>query len=260
MTGALSHQPIEPAPIPKTDFVSKSAETSFVGANPLDDAIAALSPNRCRWLELSVWQKGKHDGASFEAETYCVIAPDDRLRWDMRVQVGKTVSRQRIVSNGRLLWIGRRIADAFPSGELLILPTERSIPDAAQRHQERQRLLAEKGFVTLQTLLTSVRQQLEQPQLQPGTWKGKPVLLVAGGWHGSGHASSIWSATAEAKRCHVYFDPDTRMPLRLEWWTEATADRPRTLLWEMDIRNLIVNRPLAPEAFAHTFCFATLYN
>src|SRR5262249_27390331 len=115
LMGALTHRPTEPAPIPKNDFIPQAAESAATGPNPLDDAIAALAPERTRWLELTVSQKGKQDGAPFEAETYCIVGPDSRLRWDMRVQVGKAVSRQRIVSNGRLLWLGRRIANAFPS-------------------------------------------------------------------------------------------------------------------------------------------------
>ena len=263
LAGALAHQPTEPAPVLKSDFVPQSAGASLLspsGPSPLDDAIAALAPERTRWLELTVSQKGKQDGAAFEAEIYCIVGPDDRLRWDMRVQVGKTVSRQRIVSNGRLLWLGRRVANAFPRGELLILPTETGVPDRAQRLEARHKLLAEKGFVTLQTLLTNVRQQMQNPQRQAGTWKGKLVELVTGGWHGTGSVPSIWSTAGEARRCNVYFDQATRMPFRLEWWTEAGPNRPSTLLWEMEIRNLVINRPLAPEAFAHTFCFATLYN
>ena len=258
LTGALAHHPTEPTPVVKSDFVAHSAATT--GADLLDEAVAALSPARTRWLELAVVQKGKQDNAAFEAETYCIVGPNDLLRWDMSVQVGRTVSRQRIVSNGRLLWLGRRIADGFPHGEVVILPTESKIPDPQKRMEARHRLLSEKGFVTLQTLLTNVRQQLLNPQSQAGAWKGKSVELVAGGWQANKSSPGLRSAAAEATRCHVYFDPATRMPFRLEWWRALTPKQPATLLWEMDIQTLLINQPLAPEAFAHTFCFDTLYN
>lgn len=263
LTGALADQPSPPAPTPQSDFVPESpllAPVSQVASSPLDEAIIRLSPARTRWLELTILQKGKQDDTSFEAQSHCIVGPDNLLRWDMRVQVGKTVSRQRVVSNGRLLWLGRRIADCFPTGELLILPTLTGGPNLLRQQHARHKLLAEKGFVTLETLLTNVRDHLERPLTQTGTWKGKPVLLVTGSWRGHGDGPNLGASATGAKRCNVYFDKATRLPFRLEWVTDGAAKTTPVVLWEMEIRKLVVNRPLPPEGFAHTFSFTSLYN
>src|SRR5205823_4546431 len=70
----------------------------------LDRAIQALDPKEIPWLETTLWQRAQGEGWSYQSEGRFLAAPGNRLRLDLKVQVGKTPGRSSQVCDGRYLW------------------------------------------------------------------------------------------------------------------------------------------------------------
>src|SRR6516164_8640933 len=105
---------------PKAPLAQPAIAAATAGPNDpqaleiLDQAIAALAPERLPWTEANVWQQIRYEGISFQACGRMFTAPGDRTRFDLNVKVGKSLGELRVVSDGKTLCQWLRIGGDKP--------------------------------------------------------------------------------------------------------------------------------------------------
>src|SRR5262249_11483845 len=100
LTGALDRQTLFSNPAAEEAFVPQSA--TFGAGRLLDEVLAAFSPERVQWLEMTVRQKMWGDDP-FEAIGRYVLGTQQRLHLEMGISVEGKTSKVVVVSDGRSL-------------------------------------------------------------------------------------------------------------------------------------------------------------
>src|SRR5262249_56141230 len=91
------------------------------GVVVVDRAVGALGPDQLRWAQAQVWQHAHCEDFTYQASGRLILAPGDRSRFDLNVQVGGTLAELRLVCDGRTLWRSVRFHGERPTvwdGEL----------------------------------------------------------------------------------------------------------------------------------------------
>jgi hypothetical protein len=266
LAGALKHPP-DPVVSAQTvgrlapaDPVGPSAPEDVVGTEMLDQAIETLNPNRVEWLEAEVWQQVSCQDLTYQAEGHFRAAPGQRLRLQLGLRVGRVRGDMQVVSDGITIWQAQQV-DSGPRlvhrVELQAFLNALAQPDLPPA--QRAELLQHQGFAGLAPLLQGLRHRLVVTGRENLSWKGQPVTRLTLIWPASPEtlpvsAGQPWPALVPRK-CLLYLDARSFWPHRLEWWgPEEAAGRDR-LLFEMEFRNPVVNRPLTPEQCAREFTF-----
>jgi hypothetical protein len=254
LVGAVPGPPAPPAPPSPAPPSLDSAEA----ARLLDRAADACSPPRAAWLEMTLWQR-HHDGEGpREVEGRYLTAPDDRLRLELKVRVGRTLGRLTVVSDGTRLW--RHLSmDGEQTGLVQIeLPRSPDRVDPAVA-EARAALLREQAVGGVGALLRTLRQGMLAPGGEPARWKDRDVIRVTGTWpENPGKLAALPEALRPRhtpRQCCVYLDAVTFWPHRIEWRGGAKPQDTQVLLLELEFRDPVLNRPLPPDRCAREFAF-----
>jgi hypothetical protein len=214
----------------------------------LDQAIAAHAPGRPGWVEMTLWQRHHDEGSTHEIQGRYVAAPDQRLRLELQVRVGRTHGELILVNDGAALWQALR----FDGGEPRL--TQVSLAEEPEKGAE---VLRQQAFLGVGPLLRVLRQGMHQPRRQAAHWQGKEVIQVSGDWPEDpsklADVPDYQRPRHPPRRCRLYLDAQTLWPHRIEWQGASAADGTAPLLLELEFRDPILNRPLPPERCAREF-------
>ncbi len=178
--GALNHEPI---------FLSQSATPPFIAqpvsldaqfqrlsaAELLASALARLTPDSLRWLSVTMWQKQTDDEVSFEAQGRLVRGPNGCARQEMTIRTGEKVSSVVTVSDGVSLAITRKLACGVAELDTMKLT---NADNTTMSVDQIGAILGKHGCGGPLCLLRNLADNLENWQLEVGTWKKAPVIRL----------------------------------------------------------------------------------
>jgi hypothetical protein len=227
----------------------------------LDQALAALAPERVRWAEAAVWQRVSVRGLAYEAEGRYLLGPDHRLRLDLRTRVGRAEGELRVVCDGATLWQATRLSGGpWANVRRLDVNEVRALLDSPGVGPEaREQFLQAQGLAGPHPLLQGLRQRLTWVRKEAVRRNGRAWHKLTGTW--SEEAAREWAPPGQPwpeglpRQCRLYLDPQTLWPGRLEWWG---PDRPRVgevALLQMEFRDPVLNRALTAAECAREFAF-----
>jgi hypothetical protein len=226
----------------------------------LDQAVAALAPERVQWLETKVWQQVMCEDFVYQASGRLVAAVGGRMRFDVNLRVGQTVGKLRLVNDGAAVW--RSIQSGSEKAvvcwwELPVLSDTLKTPEDVA--QARTRLMAEHGFLGLAPMLRKLRQSIQSAQLRQQRWNSHEVQIISAVWPVDQAALASMSEIDRPRfllrQCRIYLDAQTSWPHRIEWWGAEKPDQSNQLLVQTEFREPVLNRPPSPERCAGEFAF-----
>jgi hypothetical protein len=250
---------------PKAPLAQPAIAAATAGPNDpqaleiLDQAIAALAPERLPWTEANVWQQIRYEGISFQACGRMFTAPGDRTRFDLNVKVGKSLGELRVVSDGKTLCQWLRIGGDKPVVRCWELPVQSgAITTSTEAAEARTRLLQDQGFAGLAFMLRNVRRRVQGARYQQQRWNGKDVYVIGGVWpeENTAIAAEFMTPHFQLRQCCLYLDAQTLWPHRVEWWGAESPQQTNILLVQTEYRNPVLNQPLSPERCAREFSFS----
>src|SRR5262249_42918683 len=169
--GALGRKQ-SPAPPPVAGSEANDPEAVVV----LDRALAALAPDQLQWAQAQVWQQAHCEDFTYQASGRLVLAPGDRSRFDLNVQVGGTLAELGLVCDGRPLWRSVRFRGEPPTvwdGDLPgVVPYA---PPAEDVTRARARFLQAQGFRHPSALLADLRRGMKSARVATRRWNGREV-------------------------------------------------------------------------------------
>ena len=255
--GALNQKP---APSQPPLAVGPSAANHPEAVAVLDQAIAALAPERVAWLETKVWQQIRCEDFAYRASGRLVTAPGDRMRFDLNVVVGKTLGELRLVNDGQTLWQSIRIAGERPTVQSWGLPVlDGMLKSPAEVARARAQLLQEHSFSGLEPMLRSLRKGMQSAQVRQKRWNGHDVHIVSAAWPEDAAALAAVPDFArprfQLRQSILYLDAQTLWPHRIEWWGTEKPNQPNELLTQTEYRNPVLNQPLSDQRRAGEFTY-----
>ncbi len=243
-----------PPPPPKADPAATKS---------LEQAVELVDPTkRLGWVETQLWQQVDLQGATFQAEGRYLVAPQNRLRLDLKVRVGGTEGETSIISDGSTVWqtmragSGERVASKWELKKVL-----ETLNGPGMLPQLREEFFRSQLFAGVAPLLQNLQKQMVFTQQVPQRWQGQEVLKLTGVW--SAELAKTISPQADRwppflpRTCYVYLDSKTLWPYRLEWWGPAPPKTEDGLLLQMEFREPVLHKadePM-PKGFADAFQF-----
>lgn len=244
--------------VPATPFASfPEARTTAI----LDQALAAASPARVRWVEAGIWQKVQLPGFAYEATGHYLLAPGHRFRLEVQTNVGLVQGTLLTVSDGTDLWQATRTGpkdwDAVTRLGLREVFATLDGPSGSPRL--RAEFMQGPTFSGVMPLLSSLRERLNWVGHKIMGHEGAERVQLVGLW-----LPEIAAALASPgqpwpsglpRQCRLRLDARTLWPERIEWWGPSTPGGPETLLAQMELREPILNRELPAERCRSAFAF-----
>jgi hypothetical protein len=197
-----------------------------------------LDAKKLGWFETNLWQRVENLGLAYESEGRYCGGPDQRMRLDLAVKIGKTVGRLAIVSDGATVWNTTTVGSTPPAlsrWDLKRINEVLSAPGTSP--QLRQQFYREQFFAGLAPLILSLEQHMTFTKQEMETWKGHAVYkLSATAPEATGKQTAAWPPyVPRTSRC--YLDKTTLWPYRLEWWGPISADGEDHLLTQIEFRD-----------------------
>ncbi|HYP63842.1 MAG TPA: hypothetical protein VEQ16_08140 [Acidocella sp.] len=254
LTGALDRQTLFSNPAAEEAFVPQSA--TFGAGRLLDEVLAAFSPERIQWLEMTVRQKMWGDDP-FEAVGRYVLGTQQRLRLEMDISVEGKTTKVLAVSDGRSFQKSQQIDGVKTILERCRLGKEEKGVDAVSLTWARQKFLDQRGYGGLVPLLRQISDCLVNPCQQVGVWHERRVIRVHGFWNAAEAVLNTLPENLRARSCSLYLDPDTLWPHRIEWLGSDKPGDHQVILLEMEFSEPAINQPLSAAACARMF---TIHN
>jgi hypothetical protein len=255
LAGALNQKSAPAKPIVVVDGSQVSDPQAMV---VLDQALAALAPERVRWLQCKVWQQGMCEDFRYQGCGRVLLAPGQRSRFDLNVQVGKTVGELRLVSNGKVLVQSIRLGGDKAVVTRMDLPPD--VPDPALAPKTaalREQFLEANGGNSLSALLGGLRQCLRGAQRRQYSWSGHDAVVIAGALPEESNVDvpgiGLVPPRFQVRQAVLFLDGKTLWPHRVEWWGSEQANQPLQLLLQTEFRDPVLNQPMTPERCAAEF-------
>ena len=252
LTGALNSHPTTPTPL------SANPEVHAAAAKLLDDALGRLDPARVGWLETKVWQKGRLDRFTYESEGRYLVGPGRRARLELTTHHGRADATMLAVSNGELVWQGRRTsdgrwADVTRSPVSSISPAPATTDAPAPPGEESLRGPSLGGVLGL---LRSMRSRIDWSRKETVRRDGRECTKLTGSCPADSSSNLPWP-DGMPRQCRLYLDVQTLWPHRVEWWGPDSPRSGDVLLQQIEFRAPVLNRPLSAEQASREFAFPT---
>jgi hypothetical protein len=252
LTGALS-RPAPPAAAPPGAGPADPAATQT-----LEEAIDRLS--RIAWMEATVWQQLACDEVAYQAQGRYLAGPDNRLRLDLQVRLGRSRAEMLAVSDGTTLWQSSRVAGGERSvSRVELAKVLQALATPGVALQVRDEFFQTQCIAGLCPMLKGLRARMSASRQEEVLWNGRAAHRLTLHWSGE-QAAALAAAGAEwpaylPRRCVLYLDAASLWPVRLEWWGPGAEPGPDTQLLQVEYRDPVLNRPLSPEECAREFAF-----
>lgn len=252
--GALKHRSAGEQP----PLAPPGLESDAQALALLERAADAFAPERVQWLEAEVWQQSRGEGFTSQSRGRLLVAPGERLRFDMNLRTGKTLGELRLVCDGKTLSQTLRVAGELTQAENWELPVASAkLQTPVDVAKARRALIADKGFAGISPLMRTLRQRGQNVQIQSQCWKGRDVHVVVANWPVDADAlaavQEMMRPAMPPRLCCVYLDAATGWPHRIEWWGWKKLGQPWVLLLETEYRDVVLNQPLSPQRCAAEF-------
>jgi hypothetical protein len=271
LVGALYDQQI--GPVRRVEGLAfetlRSKPADSEASRWLDRAVQALHPDRVSWLETALWQKVTLPDLTYQARGRLLLAPEGRFRLELGTQDND--SGQLEVSDGSNRWTARRAI----GGEWVELTRQGEkgpLTDTVVETEEPNKPLLSGGWSSgLGSLLSGLSGKLRwvlveplpggqirltgldlalktPPPTRPAGLKSAPNPIVSAKQNGM-----VGGIDKGPRICRVILDGRSLWPDRIEWWGPIQNHPQDRLMVEMEFREPILNRPLAPDVCAREF-------
>jgi hypothetical protein len=259
---------VAPVPEPYTIPAAPAPHPNAAAERCLDQAIEMFRADRVSWLEMTIWQKAQLPGFVYEADGLYQLAPGQRFRLEMHIHPAEGEGTMLSVSDGRELWRAERTGQgAWENVTHINLAEVFAVMNGPAEGRLREEFLQRPHFQGMAPLLRTLRSRLVWAQCELLRPTGETSVPLSGSERI--HLVGVWSKEEALKRvapnqpwlaalprqCHLYLDARSYWPHRVEWWGPTTAGGPDRLLMQMEFRNPVFNRPLAPHICARLFTF-----
>jgi hypothetical protein len=230
-------QTAKPAPQPPA-AEAKTLVADQQASKTLKVAIDLLDAKKLGWFETNLWQRVENQGLSYESEGKYSGGPDQRMRLELEVKLGKTNGRLTIVSDGSTVWNSTAIGVTTPTisrWDLKRINDVLSAPGTSPLL--RQQFYKDQFFAGLSPLIQSIEQHMTFTKQDLETWKGHAVYkLSAMAPEAAGKLTAPWPQFVP-RACRCYLDKTTMWPYRLEWWGPVSPGGDDALLTQMEFRD-----------------------
>lgn len=197
-----------------------------------------LDAKKLGWFETNLWQRVENLGLTYESEGKYCGGPDQRMRLDLEVKLGKTNGRLAIVSDGATVWNSTTVGSTPPAisrWDLKRINEVLSAPGTSP--QLRQQFYREQFFAGLAPLIQSTEQHMTFTKQEIETWKGHEVYKLSGmAPEAAAKPTASWPQYLP-RSCRCYFDKTTLWPYRLEWWGPVPSGSEDAILTQMEFRD-----------------------
>lgn len=232
---AKGPNPAPPAAPPKLDPNAKAI---------LDEAIQALDRNRLAWIETTIFQQMDVQGVLFRAEGLYLAGPERRLHLNLKVHLGESVGKMKVVCDGKTVWeemqLGATDKRAVTKVDLALvdetLQRDKITPAVVDEY------LQNMCFAGVNPLLKSLGKTMVPTAREKVNWNGQDAIKLTAVWSPE-LARNITQADKQPwpafvpKHCRLYLDEKTRWPLRIEWWGPSPPRSGDALLLQLEFRN-----------------------
>jgi hypothetical protein len=262
LTGALKRQADPPTvlSVPAVPLKIPPAVADPAATEVLAQAIETLNPNRVEWLEASVWQKATCAEFTYQAEGRFRAGPQHRLRLALAIHQAKTRGEVEVVSDGTTLWQSNRVDGGERTvGRMDLKQVLQALANPDLSPEARAQQLQPQCFAGLGPLLQGLRHRMVVTGKEAISWRGHEVLRLSLVWSPEtagflAPAGQPWPDLLP-RQCRLYLDAATLWPHRLEWWGPAPPRGEESLVFQMEFRDPVWNRPLTREQCAREFTF-----
>jgi hypothetical protein len=257
VTGALNH-PVAPPAAGANPLAPPRPHAA--ATRTLERAIANLSPDRLTWMEAAVWQQLACDEVSYQAEGRYLAGPNQRLRLNLKVRLGRARSEILVVSDGTTLWQSSRIEGGPRQvSRVELQKVLQALARPAVGSQVRDEFFQSQCFAGLGPLLRGLRTRMVVAGSEELTWNGHAVTRLTLQWSAAqaaalAPAGQPWPAYLPRK-CLLYLDAASLWPLRLEWWGPTGRQVGDVQVFQMEFRDPVLNKALSEEQCARAFAF-----
>jgi hypothetical protein len=226
----------------------------------LERAIEALSPSRISWMETTVWQQLACEDFTSQAEGRFLAGPDQRLRLQLRLRLGRACGEMSVVSDGTTLWQSSQVEGGERSvSRMEVQKVLSALASPAVGPKVRDEFFQNLCFAGLGPMLQGLRTRMTADRRETLSWKGRDVTRLTLHWSPEqartlAPAGEPWPAYLP-RTCLLYLDAASLWPLRLEWWGPTSREDRDTPVLQMEFRDPVLNRPLSQEQCAREFSF-----
>jgi hypothetical protein len=256
LTGAVT-RPVKP----DAATAPPAAVPDALATEAVEQALAALAPDRLSWLETGIWQKVRLPGFTYEADGRYLMGPDQCFRLEVQTRQGKAAGALLMVSDGDSLWQATRLgAGAWSEVRHLNLRQVFEALDGPTGSPElRGEFLQGPTFSGVAPLLRNLRGRLVWVKREVRVEGNADRLRLTGTWQPDlaatlAPADKPWPPGLP-RQCRLTLDARNHWPRRVEWWGPFERDAPDSLLAEMEFRDPSFNRPLSPQRCEQEFIF-----
>ncbi len=218
----------------------------------LAQAVTALSPDKCPFVETTVWQRVRLQHLDYESEGRYTGGTGQRYRLEFHTRTGGSKGTLVQVCDGSSLWQG---TGAVPGRWVEV---RRIRLDKSTAGPVMPASLGAQGFSFsgVAPLLNRLREQMVWVRQEQATLQDADCIQLTGVW-----PEALVSALAPAgkpwpedlpNQCRLWLDHGTLWPRRVEWLGAGSAQRP---LVEMELRAPRFFQEMSPERCQAEFTF-----
>jgi hypothetical protein len=258
LTGALSLHPLRSAAGVSAPSAVSGLEDPLA-AGLLRRAAECLSPEHVAWMRTAIWQRVACEDLTYQAEGSYLSGPNHRLHLHLNVRFGNARSDLRVISDGATLWQIMRVGDGTPvvtRAELArVLDASKMSLAGADAQAE---FYQSQCLTGLYPLLQGLRKSMIVTRKESLNWNHQNVTRLTLTWSHAAAAKltpsgQAWPAGVPDK-CFLYLDAATLWPHRIEWQA-PDAHRNEKIVFEMELRNPILNRAIPQDQCDREFSF-----
>lgn len=247
---AITPMVMEPRPMPQ----------EFITVSPLqllDRAIAKYGPDKMDWLEMSFRQSAAFEDICYSLKGQILTAPGQRIHFHLDLEMGQETTHFDYLCDGQKLVETVHFPGQPKKVKKIDLPKmQRPTDDPAAIALAREALFQGKTFKGVGTLLTQIRNRLEEPKLRAVHVQGAELLEIQGKWavpkEKIDAVPSQFRFQVLPNRCKVYLDMQTFWPRHIEWWVTSTSQQEK-LLVQTEYDTPRINQPLSIEEMRAKF-------
>ena len=252
LTGAIAQQPpqappsSQPAKPAKADKpaapVPLAPKADPQATKALETAAAMVDPQKTGWQETTLRQSVHTQGFSYKSEGRYLAGPDQHMRMDLKVLLGKTDGQMTVVSDGATVWNMVRVGTEAPAVIRWDLKKVNDMLNSPGMPPKlRDQFYRNQSFVGLVPFMDSLRKEMVFTKLENGRWENHDVLKLTGVWSEEVSKAicpppNSWPVSVP-RTCLCYLDKTTYWPHRVEWLGPDAPEGDDVRLTEIEFRD-----------------------
>src|SRR5262249_20358447 len=168
------HSPHPVPPPPKADTKDEATIAQLV---------AQLNPKKLGWISSSFWQHSSIQRASLVSPGESIVGPDDHLRTEMTVKLGKFEARSLTICDGTTVWKREQVGKEEKGAIKWDLKAVRkALETPGSPGQLIEQFYRVEAFLGLSPLSQALKQELIFTNREPARWENHDVVKLTGVW------------------------------------------------------------------------------